>query len=332
MGQGGTAVRRACLIALFACALLSVWMASRAHARAPGPPLSVPSAQLENSLRCPSGASHPQRPWVLLVHGTGTTGEDTWPDGLGAALDHEGADWCMVTIPGRELGDIQDSAEHVVHAVRELHARDGRDVSLVGHSQGADLIRWAVRWWPDVRASVDDVVTIEGANQGVPVASAVCQRGACAPAVWQYRIGSNFLAALNRVPTPAGPAYTAIGSLTDELLQPGLPTPTSTYRIPGDGATNVLVQQLCPGRPVTHGAAVFDAAELAIVQDALAHDGAARLDRIGSAPCARVYAPGIDPVAATSANLSIYAGAAGPTLLGPQTGATREPPLRPWAR
>jgi hypothetical protein len=147
--------------------------------------------------------------------------------------------------------------------------------------------------------------------------------------VWQYRLGSRFLAALNAVPTPKGPSYTAIGSQTDELLQPGLPTATSTYRIPSPDAVNVQVQDLCPGRIVTHGQAVFDAAELAIVMDALTHPGPADLRRIGHTPCSQLYAPGIDPVAATGADVSIYAGAAGPTLLGRRVRS--EPPLKPYA-
>jgi hypothetical protein len=299
----------------------------------PGPALTVPKAKLAGALRCPAGRAHPSRPVVLLVHGTGTTGEDSWPDGLGAVLDRAGSDWCMVTIPGRELDDIQETSGYVVAAVRRLHRRGGgRDVSLVGHSQGADLIRWPVRWWPDVRAAVDDLITIEGANQGVPTASAVCAKGACAPAVWQYRLGSQFMEALNRVPAPAGPSHTAIGSLTDERLQPGLPTPTSTARIPSTAAANVLVQDLCPGRVVTHVQAIFDAAELAIVLDALAHRGRADLGRTGTAACSRVYAPGIDPVAATGAIAAVYAGAAGPTLAGPSTTARAEPPLRAYAR
>ncbi len=307
--------------------------AAKPISRAPGargPALTVPAAKLAGALRCPAGRSHRRGPVVLLVHGTGTTGEDSWPDGLGLVLDRAHMDWCMVTIPGREVGDIQMTSEFVVAAVRRLHRR-GRDVSLVGHSQGADLIRWPVRWWPDVRAAVDDVITIEGANQGVPAASVVCARGACAPAVWQYRIGSKFLEALNRVPVPAGPSVTAIGSMTDELLQPGLPRPSFTARVPGDAAVNVLVQDLCPGRIVTHVQAIFDAAELAIVLDALRNPGGADLARVGRAACAQVYAPGIDPVTATGAIQAVYAGAAGPTLAGPATSATREPPLRAYA-
>jgi triacylglycerol lipase len=335
---------RRLLVLAAACALALMALAPAAGAARkpakrkpkppPGPALTVPKAQLAGALRCPGGTgANPKRPIVLLVHGTGTTGEESWPDGLGVVLDNAGFDWCMVTIPGRELGDIQTTSEYVVAAVRALRkAAPKRKVSLIGHSQGADLIRWPVRWWPDVRAAVDDLITIEGANQGVLAASGVCSVGRCAPALWQYRIGSSFLAALNRVPTPAGPSYTAIGSQTDELIAPGLDTPTSTYRIPGTGATDVQVQALCPGRVVTHVQAIFDAAELAIVMDALRNKGPAQLARIPRSVCGQVFAPGIDPTVAAGEIPALYAAAAGPTLLESKVQVTSEPPLRAYAR
>jgi hypothetical protein len=294
-----------------------------------GPALDVDPRTLRGALRCPGGLEAGDGRSVLLVHGTGTTGEDSWPDGLGIVLDNAHIPWCMVTIPGRETGDIQVSSEFVVSAVRSMHATTGAPVSLVGHSQGADLIRWPVRWWPDVRAAVDDVITVEGANQGVWAASGLCSVGSCAPAVWQYRIGSDFLRALNAVPTPAGPSYSAIGSQTDELLQPGLNTPTSTYRIPSPVAVNVQVQSICPGRVVTHGQAIFDAAELALVMDALTHPGPVVPSRVDRAVCSQLYAPGVDPIVATTTNASLYVGAAGPTILGRQV--RHEPPLKPYA-
>jgi triacylglycerol esterase/lipase EstA (alpha/beta hydrolase family) len=317
------------LAAAFVAALL---LAPAAHAASYGPALDVPRDQLAGALRCPVGkTAHRDKPIVLLVHGTGTTGEDSWPDGLGIVLRNTGFAWCMVTIPGRELGDIQTSAEYVVHAVRDLAKKHRGKVDLIGHSQGADEIRWTVRWWPGARKQVEDLVTIEGANQGVNAASGLCAIGDCTPAVWQFRPGSNFLAALNKVPTPAGPSYTAIGSMTDELLQPALPFETSTYRIPGGGATNVLVQDLCPGRPVVHVQAIYDAAELAIVMDALQHAGAAKLARVDKGVCSKVFAPGIDPVTAIGDIAGLYATAAGPIIFPSAATTSREPALRPYA-
>jgi hypothetical protein len=185
-----------------------------------GPPLSTNTVALETALSCPDGLSHPGHDVILLVHGTAVTAAQTWPDSLGSVLPQAGFDWCMVELPDRALGDIQTSAEYVVAAVRAIHGRSGRQVSLVSHSLGADEIRWSVRWWPDVRAEVDDLVTLEGINRDAGLPSAECIPGRCYPAAWQFRPGAAFMDALNRVPTARGPSYTTIRSLTDEGVQP----------------------------------------------------------------------------------------------------------------
>lgn len=212
-------------------------------------------------------------------------------------------------------------------SVREIHRRSGRRVSLVGHSQGADEIRWAVRWWPDVRSDVDDLVTIEGADRADGVASAECTLGRCYPAAWQFRPGAMFMDALNRVPTPPGPSYTTIRSLTDVGVQPAWPESAAVGSI--DGATNILVQDICPGRVVDHAESLVDAAEVAVALDALAHPGPADPARIDRAVCGQVLAAGIDPGRAALSVATVCADALTRTRLGPTT--DREPQLRPYA-
>ena len=176
-----------------------------AGASVEGPALSVPADRLAASLSCP-GELRADRDPVLLVHGTATTAAESWPAGMGVVLHRAGFDWCTVQLPGRAMVDIQRSTEYVVDAVRALHRRTGRRVSLIGHSQGALEVRWAVRWWPEVRAVVDDVITAAGANRPVPwTKSAFCARG-CAEAIWQFSTGAAFMEVLNQVPLPAGPS------------------------------------------------------------------------------------------------------------------------------
>jgi triacylglycerol lipase len=233
-----------------------------------------------------------------------------------------------VQLPGRALVDIQQSAEHVVAAVRTLHRRTGRKVSIVGHSQGALQPRWAVRWWPDVRAAVDDLITIAGANREIPWTRAAFCNPSCAPPIWQFSTGASFMQALNRLPMPPGPSYTTIRSHTDNLIQPSVPADMAVATI--DGAVNIAVQDLCPGRVVEHAGLVFDAVALAVVLDALGNPGgAADPGRVGTARCADVYASGIDPAVATAAIAGIYANAFPAVAAGPQVDS--EPPLRAYA-
>lgn len=313
---------------VLAAALLPLLLTTGAGAGAPaeGPALVEDPAALDAALDCPEGLTHFDRPIVLLVHGTATTAEESWPDGLGKVLPGAGFDWCTVQLPGRALVDIQTSSEYVVAAVRSLHERSGRKVSLVGHSQGAHQIRWAVRWWPDVRAVVKDLVSVAGSNRGLPYLSAQSCAFGCAPALWQQASGSAFIAAQNEVPIVKGPAYTSVYSLTDDLVQPALPAERAVATI--DGAANIAVQDICPGRPVGHVQAVYDAAVTAVILDAFAHAGPANPARVDRAACFMTTPPGVDPGVAAARITAVYANGVRAVAAGPKTGA--EPPLRPY--
>jgi hypothetical protein len=228
----------------------------------------------------------------------------------------------MVQLPDRALGDVQIASEYVVSAVRNLATTTGRQIDLIGHSQGAVEIRWAVRFWPDVRAEVDDLITLAGANDGVSTASTDCSLGQCSAPSWQLRVGSQLEAALNRVPAPSGPSYTAIYSNTDLLIQP---TSSGAF----SGASNVLIQDICPGRYVEHAWELFDAASFAIALDALGNPGPADSSRVPRSACNQITAPGVDPTVAAADSATIGANALSAMFTHPRI--TSEPPLRDYA-
>jgi hypothetical protein len=278
-----------------------------------GPALSTPSSVLENALSCPDGFTHPDRNPVLLVQGTGTGPELQWGEGYAKFLPLIGRDWCMVALADRALADVQLSAERVVQAVRTMHRRTGRQVDMIGASQGAMEERWAVRWWPDVRANVNDLITLEGANQGIPETIPFCASGGCQAAVWQFTYGSKFMAALNKDPVPDGPSYTAIYSYTDTFMLGATPgTPLAWGQIPSPSSpklSNILIQDLCPGREVEHAGSIIDAAEAAVALDALEHPGPAQLSRVNPSVCNKLFAPGVNPQNGAAAVAAVYLGA-----------------------
>jgi triacylglycerol esterase/lipase EstA (alpha/beta hydrolase family) len=286
-----------------------------------GPALSVTDAKLAASLSCPDEFDRWRDP-VLLVHGTATDSRDTWSQNYRHVLPKLGFSVCTVDLPDRSLGDIQIATEYVVHAVRTMAAASGRRVDVIGHSQGTLEIRWALRWWPDVRRLVDDAISLAGPHHGASGADQFCLSGSCAPAVHQMRPPARFLAALNNGDeTPGDVDYTSIFSSNDELVQP----PRSAVLA---GAVNVLVQDLCPGRPVHHGALLYDAVVFALVFDALSHPGPADPARFDAATCAQPWMPGVaEPV---TTNVVLY----GPALMavGAHRAVAEEPPLAPYAR
>lgn len=296
-------------------------LAPRPVLAAEGPALSVSQDRLAASLSCPSEFI-PGRDPVLLVHGTATDSRDSWSWNYLRALPALGFSVCTVDLPERALGDIQTAAEYVVHAIRAMASASGRPVDVIGHSQGTLEPRWALRWWPDLRRLVDDDISLAGPHHGASGADQVCITGSCAPAAQQMRNGARFLAALNSGDeTPGDVDYTSVFSATDELVQP-----PNSARL--DGAVNILVQDLCPGRPVHHGGLLHDPAVFAVVLDALTHPGPADPARVDRATCNQPWMPGVEEP--LTGNAMLY----GPAFLALLRHGTvaEEPALAPYAR
>lgn len=310
---------------LVCLAVAAMALALPGAAAAQGPALRPDRDALEAALRCPDAFEDTEREPLLLVHGTFGTPEENWGWNYAAALPDKGWDVCTVTLPDRSTGDIQASSEYVVFAIREIAARSGSKVDVMGHSQGGLQPRWAIRWWPDVEQAVDDLVMLAVPNHGSVVVDPAYETG-CFPACYQMSTRSDFIAALNAGDeTPGAISYTSIYSLDDEVVQPAAPEPTAAL----DGASNILVQDLCPGRRVGHLGLAYDAAVYEMVIDALTHPGPADPSRFEPLTCASIWFDGVDP--------SVFPELAGDNAIidffgRPEFGGPREePPLAPYA-
>jgi hypothetical protein len=181
-----------------------------------------------------------------------------------------------------------------VHGIRRVAKRARQPVALVGISQGGLLARIALTYWPSVRPKVSDVLTAAATHHGANVDVTACAAHGCSPAVWQQAAGSNFLRALNngRDETPGRrTGWTTTRSVTDEVVQPQTgPDPTSTL----DGAANILIQDVCPGRQTSHIGTIVDSVTVAALADAVTHTGPARVDRLPPDVCAHPYGTGLD--------------------------------------
>ena len=158
-----------------------------------------------------------------------------------------------------------------------MYATTGRRISIIGHSQGGMLPRWALRFWPDTRAMVDDDIGFAPSNHGTTGARTVCSFP-CPAADWQQRDDSQFIAALNSYQeTFPGISYTEVYSHFDEIVTPNSDDTGSSSVHGGGGAiTNVAIQDVCPADPSEHlaiGTQDYVAYDLAI--DALEHPGPA---------------------------------------------------------
>jgi pimeloyl-ACP methyl ester carboxylesterase len=293
--------------------------AAGAASAEPGPPLRLPSAELARVLKCYGPIERGGHQPVLLLPAAQRTPEANWDGGYIGALATTGRVACTVPLVANGMGDIQDSVEYVVYAVRDLARRSGRRIAIVAHSQGGFAAVWALEYWPDLAPLVDDVVTFGAAFQGVRISRTTCDaRGSCEPGSWQVAQGSHFVAALNRGdPTRAETDYTTIYSDFDEFAR--LPRPATHL----DGAREVGVQQVCPGRPVEHLQESDDAVVFALVRDALDHHGPATVSRVARTVCTAVTPPGFD-VARRAAALAGQGAGEDPTT-------NSEPPVRCYA-
>jgi hypothetical protein len=307
MGRIGLAV----LVVVLGFATGAARAADFAPVDTPGPPLDVPAARLAAALQCSPGVDHAARSPVLLVPGTGATASQEFSWNYEPALIKLGIPWCGLTFPDSGNDDMQINGEYVVYAIRTMYARAGRRIAIYGHSQGGEVPRWALRFWPDTRAMVDDVVGAAGPNHGTVVAQAACGvRKPCQPSDWQASTTSNFVKALNSYQeTFPGISYTEIYTHFDEEVQPNQnDSGTSSLHGGGGQITNVGVQDVCPNDVVEHlGVGSYDPVTWALLIDALGHAGPAVPSRIGLGVCVQRFMPGVNPATfpTDSANAAI---------------------------
>lgn len=285
------------LVVIAAGALAS--LAAASPATAGGPDLRVPKADLEAAFECPIDPTDATSTPLMFVTGTGASGEQGYLIGQ-RAFETYGHPVCYVNFPEFTTADIQVSVEYLVYGLRREFRMAGRKVAVFGISQGGLLPRFALTYWPDLRRKVSDVLAAAGTQHGTNVGGGrACSATApCAPANWQQIRHSNLLDALNSQPdeTPGDVSYTTVRSLVDETVQPqGGRRPTSAL----EGARNILIQDVCPGRETTHIGTAVDSVSFAAFADAIEHGGkgkrgAAKVSRLPSDVCGHPYATGLD--------------------------------------
>jgi hypothetical protein len=294
----------------------------------PGPPLSVPQDKLDASLACTASVAGASRTPVLLVPGTGGDPEQNFSWSWEPSLNALGIPWCTVTLPDHTQGDIQVAAEYVVNAIRTMYARSGRKISIIGHSQGAMLPRWPLRFWPDTRSMVDDDIGLAGTNHGTESAQFACS-SSCSPADWQQGDTSQFIAALNSYQeTFPGISYTEIYTHTDFIVTPNSDdTGSSSVHGGGGEIENVAIQDVCPLDLSEHLAiGTQDNTAYALAIDALSHPGPTVPSHVPLSVCTDPLMPGINKATYPTDVATALLGFGQNTAAAPQIPA--EPPLK----
>ncbi|MBB2946709.1 pimeloyl-ACP methyl ester carboxylesterase [Actinoplanes lutulentus] len=317
---------RALLLGALAVLVTGVGAAFAMPSREPGPVLAAATPILHCAGDAAASARAGRAP-VLLIHGTGSNFQANFSWNWARALTAEKRAYCGIDLPQDASGDIQLAAEHVVRAIRTLHKAAGAPISIVGHSQGGLIGRWALKYWPDTRDMVDDYVSFGAPNHGTATFVAQCEAaGKCPAARWQQRTGSRLLAALNDGPqTWPGVDYTQVMVHSDEIVVPH----TSSVLPAATNVTNIEVNRICPAETVEHFGLAYDNAAYLIGQDALTHPGPAQPARIRTARCGPPLMPAVDPLDFPTRAAAALVQSASAMVTARQLKA--EPPLRCYA-
>ncbi|MBO0842519.1 MAG: alpha/beta fold hydrolase [Nocardioides sp.] len=237
-----------------------------------GPDAPPPGA---NDWSCRPSAAHPDP--VVLVHGLFATQTDDWQT-YGPLLANHG--YCVFSLtygnqpsapfPADDFGGMpamEQSATVLDAFVDRVRAATGaRKVDLVGHSEGATMPYWYLRFGGGA-AKVARMVGLAPAVHGTAVAGtsfsqvpaayglpSQAQVESFCPACSELAAGSDFMRRLDagRITAP-GVAYTQIVTRYDELV-----VPYTSGIVDEPGATNIVVQHQCGLDLADHLAIVAD--------------------------------------------------------------------------
>jgi pimeloyl-ACP methyl ester carboxylesterase len=175
---------------------------------------------------------------------------------LAATLRAAGHSVTVLPLPGDGTGDITAMVPALNGSVARLTA-SGSAVDVVGYSMGGLVAR---RWAADGGAAVARRIVLVGTpNHGTDTAALGQLAGACPAACQQMVPGSTFLQQLDSGdPTPDGPAWITVRSSDDEVVRPA-----DTVAL--EGASNVLLQDVCTGATVSHSDLVTQPFPLAVI-------------------------------------------------------------------
>jgi hypothetical protein len=200
---------------------------------------------------------------VLLVpgYGGGTGGVEK----LAEALRAQGRTATVVQLPGDGTGDLNAQADTLDAYVRDALGGGAPSVDVVGYSAGGVVTRLWVRDHDGVHKA-RRIVTLGSPLHGTQLAATgvLVAPGACPTACQQLATGSSLLSGIaGAVPTP--PYWLSIWTSQDETV-----TPPDSARVsgPADAVRNVVIQDVCPGRQVSHSGLPTDG----FVTNAVIHD------------------------------------------------------------
>jgi triacylglycerol lipase len=229
-----------------------------------------------NDWSCKPSAEHPYP--VILVPGTFESMAKNWST-LSPYLKSAG--YCVFALNYGETNGVYatapvaDSAQELAPFVDAVRAATGaKKVDLVGHSQGGMMPRYYMGFLGGAK-NVNKLIGIAPSNHGtegviVPPPGFVADpnyTGLGCAACADQQAGSAFMQKLNSIgDTVAGPSYTVISTVHDEVV-----IPYNSQFLSGSArqVTNITIQDKCPADLFEHDQTPNDPVVHQIVAHAL---------------------------------------------------------------
>lgn len=241
---------------------------------------------------------------MILLPGTGSTGYLSFSGNFIPLLsDTDWADPVWVNVPGQLLEDVQVNGEYAAYAVNYIAALTGRNVTVIGWSQGNLDAQWAFKYWPSTRLVTSDHIAISADYKGTVLFDALAPTGLLnTPATVQQATKTQLIKTIRSNGGDSGyvPTTSIFSGFFDEVVQPMSGKEASAYLLDARnvGVTNYEVQEICPGQPAgtlyTHEGTLYNPLAFALVKDAMMHDGPGQVSRLNlKEVCSTYLAPGL---------------------------------------
>lgn len=252
-----------------------------ARAELANPGGSLPGS---NDFRCRPSADHPNP--VILVHGTGGSGQTNWAT-MVPALHNAG--FCVFAptygaLPGSPwpinrfggLIDMRTSAQQLKDYIAKVRAATGAaKVDIVGHSEGTLMPEYYVKYLGGDQY-VDTYVSLapywKGQDSSGCNDALAFMRVLGVGRLWPYpecnqeQYGSPFMREINAGGTPYVPGVRYVNVMTryDDLVQP-----YTDGDVPGPNATNIVLQDSCALDHSDHMSIVASPRSVGVVLNAI---------------------------------------------------------------
>ena len=150
--------------------------------------MPISRRNLSMYLKCYPVENHRKR-WILFLPGSTEEVHELYSWNWMKIMNEKQWPYCTLQLPERGLGDLQIAAEYIVYAVRKMYRKSLKErekgfrektrINIIGHSVGGTVSRFSLRFWPDIREMVYQLIAFGATHHGTMLADTLCSLARC---------------------------------------------------------------------------------------------------------------------------------------------------------